>query len=234
LDNNDTRGSILMGLEQSDERVMVDVWDWQTRVLHWVNAILIITLVVLMLGKEGLEMLGAKKAVRGQINYIHAYVGYAFVCTFILRIIWGFIGNRYARFSDIIPFSSEKRSAIGRNIRWYLSWFSGTPARVVGHDPLASLFYMALFIVLILQALTGLALAGVELHLFPGSVVFGGLGETAAEAVEEFAEEVHEFGLWFVLFFFAAHMVGLVVHEIKERTGLFSSMIHGGKYLPRD
>jgi Ni,Fe-hydrogenase I cytochrome b subunit len=223
-----------MNLQQSDERAMVDVWDWQTRVLHWVNAILIISLALLMFGKEGMEMLGVPKPLRSPMNTIHAYLGYIFVCTFTLRIIWAFLGNRYARWSDIIPFRAEQRRAIGQNIRWYLGGFKGAPARIVGHDPLASLFYIALFIVLACQALSGLTLAGVELHMFPGSAVFGGLGEHAAEAVEEVAEEIHEFGLWFIIFFIAAHLIGLVVHEVKEKTGLFSSMIHGRKYLPRE
>jgi len=223
-----------MDLKGSDERVMVDVWDWQLRVLHWVNAILIISLALLMFGKEGMELLGAKKSMRAPINTIHAYVGYVFVCTFTLRIIWAFLGNRYARWADIIPFGAEKRKAIAQNIRWYLGGFRGTPARVVGHDPLASLFYIALFIVLFCQALSGLTLAGVELHMFPGSAVFGGLAEQAAEAVEDVAKEIHEFGLWFVIFFIAAHLTGLVVHEVKEKTGLFSSMIHGRKYLTKE
>jgi Ni/Fe-hydrogenase b-type cytochrome subunit len=223
-----------MDLHGSDERAMVDVWDWQIRVLHWVNAILIISLALLMFGKEGMELLGAKKSMRAPINTIHAYIGYVFVCTFTLRIIWAFLGNRYARWADIIPFGAEKRKAIAQNIRWYLGGFRGTPARVVGHDPLASLFYIALFIVLACQALSGLTLAGLELHMFPGSAVFGGLAEQAAEAVEEVAEEIHEFGLWFIMFFIAAHLTGLVVHEVKEKTGLFSSMIHGRKYLSKE
>lgn len=218
----------------NQERVVVHVWGWEIRVLHWVNAFLILTLALLMLGKEGMEYLGVEKALREPINTIHVYFGYVFAVTFTLRIIAGFVGSHYARWHDIIPYRKEKWQAIAQNLRWYLTGFSGAPARVVGHDPLASLFYIALFIVLVLQILAGLTLAGTELHMLPGSLIFGGMGEHALETIGEVAEEVHEFGFWFIIFFIFAHLGGLIVHEIKEHTGLFSSMIHGKKYLPKE
>lgn len=223
-----------MAFGSDNERVIVEVWDWELRVLHWINMILIVSLALLMLGKEGMEILGVPKEFRSPMNTVHATLGYIFICTFVLRVIWGFLGNSYARWSDIIPYKKERWRDIGRNIKWYFSFFAGTPARVVGHDPLASLFYMALFLVLCCQAVTGLVLAGIELDMFPGSLIFGGMGEHSLEEIEEVAEEIHEFGLWFIIFFLAAHIVGLVVHEIKEKNGLFSSMIHGKKYLPRE
>lgn len=220
--------------ENGKERVIVDVWDWQTRALHWINAILIITLVLLILGKEGMEMLGVEKALRAPLKKLHAAVGYVFVFTFLLRVLWGFVGNKYAGWCDIIPYDKDKRSAIGHNIRWYLSGFKGHAAKIIGHDPLASLFYIALFIVLASQAVSGLILSGAEFHWFPGNIITGGLGEEGLEELEDVLEEVHEFGLWFILFFLSAHLFGLIVHEIKEKTGLFSSMIHGKKYLTKE
>ena len=40
------------------ERVLVDVWDWPTRVLHWLNALLVISLIVRILGVEWMEERG--------------------------------------------------------------------------------------------------------------------------------------------------------------------------------
>jgi Ni,Fe-hydrogenase I cytochrome b subunit len=36
------------------------------------------------------------------------------------------------------------------------------------------------------------------------------------------------------LFFLGAHLFGLVAHEVREKTGLLSSMVHGRKYLRRE
>ncbi len=219
-------------MESNKERVLVDVWDWPLRVLHWTNVLLILTLALLMLGNLGMEYLGVGEDTRDQVAKLHATVGYVLVCTFSLRLLWGFLGNKYSSWCDIIPYKKEQRKAIVHNIKWYLSGFKGSAAKVVGHDPLASLFYIALFLVLISQATTGLLLAGTEFKMFPGTALVGSLSEHASEALADALEEVHEFGFWFIVFFLCAHLGGLVVHEIKEKTGLFSSMIHGKKYLP--
>lgn len=218
----------------NDERVMVDAWDWPTRALHWVNAFLVITLALLMLGKEGMEMLGVEKALRRPLNFAHAYAGYAFIVTFSLRVVWAFVGNRYARWADFIPASREQREGVAQGIKWYLSGFKGSPARAVGHDPLASLFYIVLFVVLASQAMTGLILSGAELKMGPLSGLFTGMGEEAVKNIAGALEEVHEIGFLYILFFIFAHIIGLVVHEISEKTGLFSSMIHGKKYFPKE
>ncbi|MBI4950236.1 MAG: cytochrome b/b6 domain-containing protein [Deltaproteobacteria bacterium] len=219
---------------EDKERFMVDAWDWQTRVLHWINALLVITLALLMLGKEGMELLGVEKPLRRPLNFAHAYVGFAFIATFTLRVIWAFAGNRYARWADIVPVRRDQWEGIVRGIRWYLGGFKGRAARAVGHDPLASIFYCLLFVALASQCVTGLVLSGAELKAGPLSGLFSGMGEEAVEAAAGALEEVHEAGFLYIVFFIFAHLVGLVVHEVSEKTGLFSSMIHGKKYFPKE
>lgn len=216
------------------ERVLVDVWDWPTRVLHWVNAILVISLIVLILGVEWMEELGIEKKLRRPVKEWHAWLGHVFMITLSLRIIWGFIGNKYARFTDILPLKGWQWNAIGHNIKWYLSGFKGRAAKAIGHDPLASVFYTVLFIVLISQAFTGMLLSGADFNTFPGTLFTAGMSEEALEGLEEALEEFHEAGMLFLLFFIAAHLIGLVVHELKEKTGLLTSMVNGKKCLPRD
>lgn len=223
----------MAGMEDK-ERLMVDVWDWQTRALHWINALLVVTLALLMLGKEGMELLGVEKPLRRPLNFAHAYVGWCFVVTFLLRVVWAFVGNRYARWADIIPVRRDQREGIVRGIRWYLSGFRRSPARVAGHDPLASVFYCLLFIALASQSVTGLILSGAELKTGPLSGLFSGMGEDAIKGIAEALGEVHEAGFLFIMFFIFAHIVGLVLHEVSEKTGLFSSMIHGKKYFPKE
>jgi Ni/Fe-hydrogenase b-type cytochrome subunit len=216
------------------ERVLVDVWDWPTRVLHWLNAILVISLIVLILGVEWMEDLGIEKQLRRPVKEWHAWLGHVFMITLSLRIIWGFIGNKYARWSDILPLKSWQWSAIGHNIKWYLSGFKGRAAKAIGHDPLAAVFYTVLFIVLISQALTGMLLSGADFNTFPGTLFTAGMSEEALEGLEDTLGELHEAGMLFLLFFIAAHLIGLIAHELKEKTGLLTSMVNGKKCLPRE
>lgn len=211
--------------------IAVNVWDWQTRVLHWTNAILVISLAILALGFEAFEELGMSE---DYLKEIHAYIGYVFVFTLTLRVLWGFIGNEHAGWLDIIPYKKERWTAIRDNIKWYLSGFKIKPPISIGHNPLASIFYIALFSILVSQAVTGLVLSGLEFGLAPLGGFFSSYSHDAKKAIEDIFGDIHEFGLWVVIFFFAAHMTGLVVHTIFERAGLFSSMLHGKKYFPKD
>lgn len=219
---------------EENERVITPIWDRLTRILHWINALLVLTLILLMFGKEGMEMLGVEKAMRAPVKRLHVYAGYVFILTFLLRVLWGFIGNRYAKWTDMIPFKKEQRTAITANVKWYLGGFKGHGARSTGHDPLASLFYIVLFIVFISQIATGVFLAGIDMKMFPGSLFTASLSTASRDSLKEALEKIHEAGMFYVLFFMAAHMTGLVVHEVKEKNGLFSSMIHGNKYFIKD
>ena len=64
----------------------VKVWDILVRSFHWS----LVTLFVLCyLSGDDLETL-------------HVYLGYAIVILLAVRIVWGVIGTRYARFSNFI------------------------------------------------------------------------------------------------------------------------------------
>ncbi len=215
------------------ELVTVKVWDVPTRVLHWVNALLVITLVVLIAGYEWGESFGLSEAMAERFEELHAVFGTAFVVTFFLRIVWGFFGNTYAKFTDMIPYTKKRIKAVLDNLRWYLGGCRNEPPVCVGHNPLASLFYLALFVVLALQAVTGILLAGIEFDMFPGTLITGGMGTAGVEFMEGVAEEIHEFGLWFIIFFFVAHIGGLIVHTIHDRGALVLSMITGKKHFKK-
>ena len=215
--------------KENKETKEIKVIDWQTRVLHWTNAILITSLILLILGYEGLEALGVAKEDRKILETLHAYAGHIFAVTFILRVIWGFVGNKYARFTDMIPNTKAKIKGIKDNIKWYAGGCKDKPPVSIGHNPLASLFYLALFVVLGLQIITGLALSGIEMDMMPGKYFAGFFSHNTLESIEQFAEEIHEFGLIFISLFIVAHMVGHVSHYVHDKGASLKAMITGNK-----
>lgn len=215
-------------------REQVKVWDWQLRVIHWGLALSTITLAALAILWEAGEELGMPKEGRETLKEVHAYVGYSLVLFLVLRIIWGFMGNRYARWGDIFPHTKAQWEGIKANLRWYFRGFRGAPPDAVGHDPVASLIYIAFFGILISQVVTGLGLSGLEFNLFPGPSFMAGIGEAAKETLEHGLEEVHEFGHFFILFYLVFHLAGGILHDVKGKTGLFSSMVSGVKYLGKE
>lgn len=222
---------------ETRDYVTVAVWDVPTRLLHWLNALTIITLAVFGLSMEWVSELAFDDEIKDDLKHIlmriHTCAGYFLALTYTCRVIWGFAGNRHARFSDMISFRVEQWAAIAANIKWYLGGFKGHPPVSVGHNPLASLFYLPLFVVLGVMVLTGVTLAGLEYEVFPGTLIKSIWGASGVEAFGDAAEAIHEVGFYFILFFFCSHMAGLVMHEIGERSGLLSAMIHGRKYFPR-
>ncbi|MBM2838274.1 MAG: cytochrome, partial [Deltaproteobacteria bacterium] len=102
----------------------VPVWDIPTRVLHWLKALTVIILVALALTMWEVESLGlndeAAEMLMAMLKKKHTYFGYFLAVIYTLRVIWGFAGNRYARFSDLISFKREYWKAIESNLKWYL------------------------------------------------------------------------------------------------------------------
>jgi len=69
---------------------IVKVWDVPTRLFHW-TLVLSFTL--------------AYFTAEFHIGFIHTLIGYFLCGLLIARLVWGFVGGRYARFSSFIFFS---------------------------------------------------------------------------------------------------------------------------------
>src|SRR5688500_13246239 len=67
----------------------VYVWDFPTRLFHWLLALMIVLLVVT--GKMG-----------GNALEWHERCGYITLGLLLFRVLWGFIGNKNARFANFL------------------------------------------------------------------------------------------------------------------------------------
>ncbi len=107
------------------------VWDLPTRLFHWSLVALVIAAFV-----------SAK--IGGNAMVWHGRLGLTILGLLVFRIIWGFIGSTYARFTQFVRGPAA--------IRAYLqgTWHG------LGHNPLGALSVLALLGVLMLQAGTGL------------------------------------------------------------------------------
>ena len=117
----------------------VKVWDIFVRTFHWLLVLSVIT-----------QLVTAEPA-----QFIHVPVGYFIVILLILRIIWGFIGSKHARFSDFIypP----------RDIFAYLKGLlTKQPKNFLGHNPAGGAMVMALLLCLCLTVFAGLKTLGAE------------------------------------------------------------------------
>ena len=146
---------------------------------------------------------------------LHAWAGYVIMALLGLRLIWGFVGTRYARFSNFV-FSPS-------TIVTYLKDTLLLRARrYLGHNPVGGAMILALIASLIITTTTGIVVYGGEENA-------GLLAGLVSERVGEGFEDIHEFFANFTLLLVLVHVAGVVVESLIHRENLISAMITGYK-----
>ncbi len=226
------------------------VWDVPVRIFHWANFISVISLIfvalVMMYKKElGITGVDAKVA----LKELHVIIGYVFVINLIWRIIWGFIGSKYARWGNIFPgngFTKAVRSYI-------ISITDGDPQQYIGHNPLGRLAISLIMLLLVLISSTGLIRAATDVYYPPfGSYVVDyiakpginpdsiipynptGTSESKVNKLKVFKSpfgKIHEYSAYALMFIIIIHVFFVVLTEIREGGGLITAMFTGKKLL---
>jgi len=228
----------------------VRVWDVPTRIFHWVNflavmILMFVGLVMLFKSELGISSVEAKIG----LKTLHVTVGYVFVLNLIWRIVWGFIGNRHARWTAVFP-----GPGTGRQLRDYLaSLRAGRPQQYAGHNPAARLSITVIYLALLVMATTGLIRAGTDIYYPPLGAFMAeyvaAAGVDPAEVrpydesnvdpqrftqLKEFKKPfglVHIYTAYFLMFLVVVHIGSVVVAEIREGNGLVSAMLSGNKVI---
>ena len=170
----------------------IRVWDLPVRIFHW-----------LLAGSFAVAYLVAESE---QLRSLHVILGYTATGLILFRVIWGFVGTRFARFSSFL-FSP------GAAIE-YLRSLPKQPQHYIGHTPAGS---YAIYAIL----LTGLA-TGITGYM------------TLKEIGGESLEEVHEVcaNVWLALVI--VHIAGVFISSWIHRENLVRAMITGYKRDAQD
>lgn len=227
------------------------VWDRGTRLFHWINVVCVLALAILGLAILNEKAFGVSADGKILLKTIHVYVGYVFALNLSWRIIWAFVGNRHARWSAVLPF----RRGFGAELRGYLAaWTRGNTRPYLGHNPLGRLMVLVLLLLLLMQAVTGLILAGTDLYKPPfGGAIAEWVAEGDADRIRQlrpgsqdhvtpsayedmraFRKPVvttHLYAFYVIMAASVLHIIGVIVGEFRERSGLVSAMISGRKVI---
>ncbi|QKT03550.1 cytochrome b/b6 domain-containing protein [Ectothiorhodospiraceae bacterium 2226] len=180
----------------------IRVWDPLVRTLHWGLA-LAFTIAYLS-GDELLDL--------------HTLAGYAAFAIVLVRLPWGLIGSRRARFSDFVRPPRVALRYLGDLLR-------GRAARHLGHNPAGGLMILALLVAIPLMALTGMATLAVEEGAGPLAGLLAGSPHWLAETLEETHEVLANLLLVLVLL----HIAGVLVESLLHRENLVRAMFTGNK-----
>jgi Ni/Fe-hydrogenase 1 B-type cytochrome subunit len=210
----------------------VYVWELPVRAYHWVNFLCVLALIVTgyLIGNP-LSVEYADEAYQqywfGTVRMVHFVAAFVFFFNFLLRIYWGFVGNRYARWTNFIPHTRAQFREIIETLRVDILQTRPTRFVSIGHNALAGVVYFLSFLVFLCQALTGFALyssmsASALPRFFTWVVPLMG-GDFAVR-------QWHHAGMWFFVVFAIIHVYLVFYHDYVEGRGTVSSMVGGWKF----
>jgi Ni/Fe-hydrogenase 1 B-type cytochrome subunit len=208
------------------------VWELPVRAYHWINAAAIV-----VLGSTG-YIIGnppslaympeaSQQSWFGTVRMVHFIAGYVFLFNFLVRVYWGFVGNRYARWDQFIPTTRRQWRELVEVLKVDVLQTRLRGAISIGHNMLAGFTYFLSFWVFLFQALTGFALysdmSGSFLPRMARWVVPLMGGDMAVR-------HWHHAMLWFYVVFTLIHVYLVFYHDYVEGRGTTSSMVGGWKF----
>lgn len=223
------------------------VWDRTVRIFHWVTVLCILLLTtfgLLLMFSDFFHLTDDGKVV---IKTLHVYVGYVFVIALIWRLVWAFIGSRFARWRAILPVGKVyaaqfKAEAAGRQIN--------RPVRFLGHSPIARIMITALLLSMSVQAVTGLVLSstfymppfGNQIKTWiaddPASVELikpyskQGIDPVAYDEMRAWRKpyrSLHEWNFYLLMLLLPLHIAAAIYVDARHRNGVISAMFSGQK-----
>ncbi len=191
---------------------IIRVWDLPIRLFHWLLALgIVVSFITVKMGGNAMEL--------------HARAGYCVLTLIIFRIFWGFIGSRYARFTNFVP--SPKS---------LFAYCSGKSRAGLGHNPLGALSVLALIISVGLQAGTGL--------FANDDIAFEGpFAKYVSNDAVELLTSIHHLNEKVLIILIALHLCAILYYQKFKGENLIKPMLLGdkeidpseeAKYLPAD
>lgn len=179
------------------------VWDIPVRLFHWSLVATVAT--------------AAATGFLFPANWltVHVVGGGVAGALILARIVWGFTGSTYARFSNftLSPVAVINHlKEIGR----------GEVHREGGHNPLGSWMVVTLMAVLLGLVGRGFAVLGGMFKQGPGKSFF-------SFATGSLVREPHELLAWILLLLVAGHLAGVIFESVRSRENLARALVTGRK-----
>ena len=171
----------------------ISIWDPAVRVFHW-------TLACLVLANYWLTESGGD---------VHVWLGYAAAAAVAMRIIWGFVGTRHARFDDF----PVRPAGVREHLR---QLYAGRIPEDSGHNPLGAAMIYLMFALVAILACTGFLHEEVD-------ALFG----------NDFLQSVHRLAAHTLWIAALIHVAAVFIVQHFGKIELVRPMITGRRRLPR-
>ncbi len=146
----------------------------------------------------------------------HMLSGYGILTLVLFRIFWGIFGSHYSRFRTFIKGP--------RGVVEYLKTFKKETAPFPGHNPLGALSVLAILLVLMIQAITGL-FANDDIMLE------GPLTHLVSYDTSRKLTSIHKTNIWFIGTLIGLHLCAIAFYQFIKKDRLLGAMFTGYKLL---
>lgn len=166
----------------------VRVWDPLVRLFHWGLVIAFVT----------------AWATGDEMRSVHTTIGYVIVGLLVVRVIWGMVGTRHARFADFV----YRPSTV---VRYLFDATQLRARRYLGHNPAGGAMAIGLMVMIAAICTTGIMMT---------TDAFFGL---------RWVREAHELAVNLTILLVGLHLAGVAFASFEHRENLVKSMITGRK-----
>lgn len=171
------------------------IWDAPTRMFHWLLA-------AGFFACFGIAQFAGEHSAWFPL---HMILGLALGLVALLRIVWGFIGSRYARFSSLLYTPIELAAYLKGAL-------TATSRRYAGHNPGSAYATIAILALILVVVVTGLLMSqGIEA-----------------------AKELHEVAAYALTAVVGIHVLGVAWHAWRRHENLTVTMVTGWKEASPD
>lgn len=181
------------------QKQKIQIWDLPIRLFHW---LLVITIALSYLTIE----------IGGVWADWHARLGALALGLIVFRVLWGFFGNKQARFSQFFPTPS-------RLIQYFKGQWQG-----LGHSPLGALAVFSLLGLTGVVVITGL-FANDDITLF------GPLYPLIDQSLSDWMTGIHAIAFNALLMVIGLHLLAIFFYWLVKKNNLVKPMLTGKKDL---
>ncbi len=221
---------------QLPEYRWVYLWRWPLRLTHWVSALTVTVLIVtgFYIGAPYFTTWGEASShfLMGWARFLHFSAAALIVAAAILRVYWLFAGNKWARWTALLPVRKKNWKNLWKMLKYYFLVRQESMPHYLGHHPLQQLSYTAIYLVVIVQVVTGFAMYGLSnpgglFHTWFSWVgpLFGGIQN---------ARFGHHALTWILISFIPLHIYLAFRADVLDKEGEMSSIFSGGRFVRSD
>ncbi|PWW04296.1 cytochrome b [Hoeflea marina] len=185
--------STMMEADGAMPSATVRVWDPLVRIFHW----------------SLVGLFGFAFATGDEWSGPHELAGYAIAALVAVRVIWGLLGSRHARFSSFVARPSKVAGFLSDTARLRAQ-------RHLGHNPAGGAMVVALLIAISVIAASGYMMTTDR---------FWGV---------DWVQSLHEAAVYGTLGLIALHVGGVLLASIEHSENLVAAMITGRKRAPAE